>query len=423
MYMKYFLLLLLLNINTVFSTMIECKNAKKLWGMNNEINGITVSNIGIYMCFDDPLNLYNLPNQETTENQQVSFKNEKINVNLYNETIQNILNSSALNISLFNNTEPSSTSTTELPTTTTELPTTTTVSPTTTTELPTTTTELPTTTTELPTTTTVSPTTTKSINNINTATPYVSSTIINNTLAENFNLRGKEKTIENKPNNESVVIIVLAILLSCTCLSVFGYMGKKYINCHKNKSFSKNVNEKIQDKKQIKKVTPKIAKPNLNNSENLRKASNRTNNQIMKNIETEKKELMRLQQTVGKQQKIQESIKNLKNQQPKRKKSLTPNSKSIRGLQRNQNSWYKNTFKDELDILNNGEDIPPPPAIRQEHLKLPDHLPPHESKKNIKMKINSVNNFKSNVNNIQQRNNWVKPGIQDRVNHFDNKRR
>ena len=111
MYMKYFLLLLLININTVFPTMIECKNAKKLWGMNNEINGITVSNIGIYMCFDDPLNLYNLPNQETTGNEQVSFKNEKINVNLYNETIQNILNSSALNISLFNES-------TELPTTT-----------------------------------------------------------------------------------------------------------------------------------------------------------------------------------------------------------------------------------------------------------------------------------------------------------------
>jgi len=405
--------------------------------MNNEINGITVSNIGIYMCFDDPLNLYNLPNKETIENEEISFKNEKINVNLFNETIQNILNSSALNISLFNSTEPS-------PTTTTELPTTTTVSPTTTTELPTTTTELPTTTTELPTTTKVSPTTTKvsptttkvsptttkvsptttkSINNINTATPYVSSTIINNTLAENFNLRGKEKTVENKSNNESVVIIVLATLLSCTCLSVFGYMGKKHMNCNKNKTISKKINEKIQDKKQIKKVTPKITKPNLNNSENLRKASNRANNQIMKNIETEKKELMRLQQTVGKQQKIQESIKKLKNQQPKRKKSLTPNSKSIRGLQRNQNSWYKNTFKDELDILNNGEDIPPPPAIRQENLKLPDHLPPHESKKNIKMKINSVNNFKSNINNIQQRNNWVKPGIQDRVNHFDNKRR
>ena len=33
----------------------ECN---KLWGMNNEINGVTVSNIGIYMCVDDPLNIY-----------------------------------------------------------------------------------------------------------------------------------------------------------------------------------------------------------------------------------------------------------------------------------------------------------------------------------------------------------------------------
>ena len=82
------------------------------------------------------------------------------------------------------------------------------------------------------------PTTTKLINNINTAPPYVSSTIINNTLAENFNLRGKEKVVENNSNNESVIIIVLACLLGCTCLSVFGYIGKKHINCDKNKTIS-----------------------------------------------------------------------------------------------------------------------------------------------------------------------------------------
>ena len=38
---------------------INCQNPKKLWGMNNEINGITVSSIDIYMCFNDPLNIYN----------------------------------------------------------------------------------------------------------------------------------------------------------------------------------------------------------------------------------------------------------------------------------------------------------------------------------------------------------------------------
>ena len=64
---------------------------------------------------------------------------------------------------------------------------------------------------------------------------------------------------------------MLVVLLSCTCLSVFGYMGKKHINCDKNKTISKNINEKIQDKKQIKKVTPTIIKPNINNSENIYK--------------------------------------------------------------------------------------------------------------------------------------------------------
>ena len=29
-----------------------------MWGMTNEINGVQVSKIGIYMCIDDPLNIY-----------------------------------------------------------------------------------------------------------------------------------------------------------------------------------------------------------------------------------------------------------------------------------------------------------------------------------------------------------------------------
>ena len=34
------------------------ENCNKLWGMTNDLNGITVSKINIYMCIDDPYNLY-----------------------------------------------------------------------------------------------------------------------------------------------------------------------------------------------------------------------------------------------------------------------------------------------------------------------------------------------------------------------------
>ena len=34
-------------------------NCKKLWGVSNKINQITLSSMNIYICIDDPYNLYN----------------------------------------------------------------------------------------------------------------------------------------------------------------------------------------------------------------------------------------------------------------------------------------------------------------------------------------------------------------------------
>ncbi len=84
--MKYILLLLLLLSNTVNSNMIKCMNPKKLWGMTNEINDVTVSNIGIYMCFEDPLNLYNLPNTESTP-KNVILSDKNLNYKSYNDHV------------------------------------------------------------------------------------------------------------------------------------------------------------------------------------------------------------------------------------------------------------------------------------------------------------------------------------------------
>ena len=64
----------------------ECN---KLWGMNNEINGVTVSNIGIYMCIDDPLNIYSSINNPT---QDIVLSDQQLNIQNFNETIQRKIN-------------------------------------------------------------------------------------------------------------------------------------------------------------------------------------------------------------------------------------------------------------------------------------------------------------------------------------------
>ena len=111
----------------------ECN---KLWGMNNEINGVTVSNIGIYMCVDDPLNIYSSINPPSNN---ILLTDKQLNIQNFNETIQRKINNT-FNFSNITTTEPPTTTTTTEPptTTTTEPPTTTT-----TTEPPTTTTTEP----------------------------------------------------------------------------------------------------------------------------------------------------------------------------------------------------------------------------------------------------------------------------------------
>ena len=96
----------------------ECN---KLWGMNNEINGVTVSNIGIYMCIDDPLNIYSTPTTTNSEN-NIVLSNKQLDIQNFNETIQRKINNT---YNLSNITEFFPTTTNNPTTTTTELPTTT----------------------------------------------------------------------------------------------------------------------------------------------------------------------------------------------------------------------------------------------------------------------------------------------------------
>ncbi|MDB4349831.1 hypothetical protein OAA99_02620, partial [Omnitrophica bacterium] len=95
-----------------------------LWGMNNEINGVTVSNIGIYMCVDDPLNIYSTINKPSN---QLVLSDKQLNIQNFNESVQRKINNT-INITnvTYNNINIPSTTTTPSPTTTTPSPTTTT---------------------------------------------------------------------------------------------------------------------------------------------------------------------------------------------------------------------------------------------------------------------------------------------------------
>ena len=41
------------------SMTINCDSYKNLWSINNDINGKTISSVQIFMCINDPYNLYN----------------------------------------------------------------------------------------------------------------------------------------------------------------------------------------------------------------------------------------------------------------------------------------------------------------------------------------------------------------------------
>ena len=91
----------------------------------------------------------------------------------------------------------------------------------------------------------------------------------------------------------------------------------------------------------------------------------------------------------------------------KRKKSLTPKSKAIRGLV-SHNSWYQDTFKDELNILkdSNNTPPPPPPSNNNDIPKLPiPKLQNKSQKNNVNMKISKkriiyIQIFNNNMKNL-----------------------
>ena len=382
----------------------ECN---KLWGMNNEINGVTVSNIGIYMCIDDPLNIYSNANMKAQNN--IILTNKQLDIQNFNDTIQRKINNTN-NISSiiqdFVTTTTKLSSTTNNPTTfastTTELPTTTTEFPTTKIELPTTTnnpTTVPSTTTELPTTTNV---TSDNDNKYYTFQKFNES-----------NIPQKGDIINHEP--DVILIVVLTVsssLVCCICCIrcnplIYEFCKRKWKKLINRKSLQRKitppppVNLKIEEKRK-KRVAP---------------------------IKTDKHHVVNIKPQVI---------------TPKRKVSLGFNTMG------NQESWYKETFKNELSEFKDMNDEPPPPPrlptpkapIPTLHASLDVHEKNNrvlnnrmdnlihdieQTKKtfqhyNPKMKIKEIGHVQQRVNSIEKRNknpdfrnvrlnSWARPGM------------
>ena len=274
----------------------ECN---KLWGMNNEINGVTVSNIGIYMCIDDPLNIYSSINPPSNN---ILLTDKQLNIQNFNETIQRKINNT-FNFSNITTTEPPTTTTTESPTTTT------------TTEPPTTTT-----TTEPPTTTTTEPPT------------IVITTPLPPTPTNYYETNPSNITEDPSPiktDNDDVPLIVTLTTLSVVLCLLFCIRCNPLIY-----EFCKRKCKKLTEKKTLqRKVTPP------------------TNFKIQENPKTRKISPIKIP---PKHHAIDMPPQVIT---PKRKVSLGFNTMGA------QNDWYRETFKTELSEFKDVESSPgPPPA-------------------------------------------------------------
>tara|TARA_B110000444_G_scaffold256817_1_gene293962 strand:- start:54 stop:1241 length:1188 start_codon:yes stop_codon:yes gene_type:complete len=393
MYSKIILFLLFLPYLCIQSETVH--NCKKLWGVSNKINQITLSSMNIYICIDDPYKLYNNNDQFTSSIELIENSDGSSDETLSTTTfppanqynISNISNVSHINITNNNNFTKilnDITTTTEIPSTTTEIPSTTT--------------EIPSTTTEIPSSpiTTFSPRTTTNSQKINPKNNHTTD-FIKNITYEEFNSKQDESNIQTIENN-GPIIITLTIVCSMLALSIITLV---FINC-KNKKRNEEINKTILNIPQPlykHKNTQQINKHNtkINSKKTNRRIKPKNNNSppiIMKKSPTK-----RLSKTLQKKQfkggEIPTYDVKLSQNMPR---DLTPTTKNALSANGGEH-WYKNTFSSELGLE---PPMAPPPLL---HVKNQNFEPPIPKRnfKNAVKKVGVANGIKNQVNKFENR--------------------
>lgn len=407
--MKIINFLFLIPLAFQLSNCENTENCNKLWGMTNDLNGITVSKISIYMCIDDPYNLYQ--NTPVTNNNVIEDLNtivETTTPNLRGYDISNITQNITTQIPT-----TTSTATTQIPTT---APATTTT--TTTTQIPTT---APTTTTQIPTTSAAASTTTALTSQNYTPNPTTKPTTTSNfsptspqnsILNDSINLNKTNKSIilstleyGEKPreivkNEDDAILVgmIIGIVIGTSmCFACCGYGCSKYHinkmccfylertcgnkNCTCKKKNKKTIKPEIKKEIKDKRVSisrAKITSPHKNwdtKKEILMKGGYFNNHIDLNQRKKQKKskpkiDISRIQHRNHNHQispqkhhnhKIPASIVHLPEQV-----SLTPNSKMFHGEgfeDKNVQNWYNDTFKNEMKSLPKSKNYAPPPPL------------------------------------------------------------
>ena len=358
---------------------MDYTNCNKLWGVTQDANGQMLYKVGMYMCVEDPYNIYKNAYSSQIVPPLLLQNPEPINVTVNNSniTIQNITNISpkieneTKNVSIINETflkvynKTLNTSTSSQTTTTSSI----TTQQITTPIIPTTTTILPTTTQQ---TTTIPPTTT---NSQITYTESLNKSINETNNSQEFtNLRSSTNNQKETSKKDEVdVILIVVIIVSVVILNIVCVVV--YIKCKKGK-INKN-QSKIQEQPKIQEQTKKQEQPKKQDTSKIHEP---TKIQVKPNrIPLNKKQ---------KQNTVKLSVDTNKGKELKlNHNALTPNTKQI--LNESETSiknWYKKTFKNELKDCN---DVPMPPVSKVYPLTNTKQDKPKQSlKKNVKKLIN-----------------------------------
>jgi len=380
-------------------------NCKKLWGVANKINGITLSNMNLYICIDDPYNLYDnndqftssielIENTDGSESESVTTTLSPLSsINQKNKSnISNVSHINITNITNITNILTSSPTTTTIP----PIPTTTYLRASNVTS----TTISPTTFSPSSTTTTLNPNQNipDNQNNNDIITVIKNVTINTTTLTfqndiSNLSSSNLETTEDNSP-----IIIILTVfgsLLVIMCCGGATWYWKKKMKIRDNDV--PETPQPLYNKNQPQKLNTKFnVKPNTRNNRRIKPKICKSPPIIMSKSPSNKKVPRKtLQKKEFKPEKIPTYDVKLSQNIPR---DLTPKTKdALQG--NNGEDWYKDTFSSEL-----GLEPPrgaPPPLINS------NFAPPSVPKRNL--------NLKSSVRKV-----GIANGIQKQVTKFNN---
>ncbi len=389
---------------------ITVHNCKKLWGVANKINGITLSDMNLYICIDDPYNLYNNNDQFTSSIELNSAGGESESVTttlsplspINQKNKSNISNVSHINITNITNITNILTSSTSSPTTTTIPP------------IPTTTylrAKNVTSTTISPTTFSPSSTTTTQNPNQNIPDNQNNNDII--TVIKNVTINTTTLTFQNDisslptQNLETIedntpIIIILSVVGGLIIIGcwVGGYILWKRKNLKIKDNDVPKIPQPLYNKNKPQKLKTQFnTRPNARSNRRIKPKTNIKSPPIIMSKSPSNKKVPRksLQKKEFKPQKIPTYDVTLTQNVPR---ELTPKTKDA--LHDNGGEdWYKDTFSEEL-----GLDPPPgpPPLV---NANVPNFDPPVVPKRNFKSSVRKVgiaNGIKQQVNKFDKNN-------------------